>query len=163
MYDTDYPVIPTTYNPIFASHIVDAAGPGTAYLWDCDNAGRVIDFAIAHSESRDRPESVEAHQQQDFHFGACTAQQTLPIVEGLPRDVFTSCMVSPVLMAMRFHHMGDELRHALRIKTTASALTNKILLDIPGRLGDLKTVSILRRPITMSPSCADASPASWRD
>lgn len=149
MYDTDFPIVPTTYNPIFASHIVDAAGPGTTYLWDCDNAGRLIDFAVAHGRARDRDlllsqpdsDSLNPHGQRDFHFGACGAHQTLPVADGLPRDVFTSCMVSPVLMAMRFHHHGDEMRHASRVTTTASKFTNKLLLSIPGEIGDLSSVS----------------------
>ena len=97
VYDTDFPVTPTTYNPVFVSSLVDAAQAGTVYIWDCDNAGRVIDAAVEHGKRRDSeyrqksahlPEGIPSqlsHTAYDIHFGACATDQLLPVVDNLPR------------------------------------------------------------------------------
>ena len=97
VYDTDFPVTPTTYNPVFVSSLVDAAQAGTIYIWDCDNAGRVIDAAVEHGKRRDSeyrqksahlPEGIPSqlsHTAYDIHFGACATDQLLPVVDNLPR------------------------------------------------------------------------------
>lgn len=97
VYDTDFPITPTTYNPVFVSNLVDAAQAGTVYLWDCDNAGCVIDCAVEHGKRRDQeyrqksahlPEGIPSqfsHSVYDVHFGACATDQVLPVVDNLPR------------------------------------------------------------------------------
>lgn len=97
VYDTDFPVTPTTYNPIFVSSLMDCAKAGTVYIWDCDNAGRVVDCALEHGRRRDLenrqrsahlPQSVPSqltHAAHDIHFGACATDQVLPVLDDLPR------------------------------------------------------------------------------
>ncbi|KAJ9124046.1 hypothetical protein QFC22_000839 [Naganishia vaughanmartiniae] len=97
VYDTDFPVTPTTYNPIFVSSLMDCTKAGTIYVWDCDNAGRVVDCALEHGKRKDLenrqrsahlPQGIPSqltHGDHDIHFGACATDQVLPVLDDLPR------------------------------------------------------------------------------
>lgn len=68
---------------------------GTIYVWDCDNAGKVIDSAIEHAKRKDQgleTDSVFLTERKhklyldlDVHFGASAHKQVLPTADGLPR------------------------------------------------------------------------------
>jgi hypothetical protein len=71
---------------------------GTIYIWDCDNAGKVLDSAIEHAKRRDRgvihdPVFIVdkkrnlSYLDHDVHFCATAHKQVLPTAEGLPRCV----------------------------------------------------------------------------
>ncbi len=162
-----------TYNPLFVTQIVDYAQSGTIYVWDCDNAGVLVKAATEHGARRDKELHASTahlparslnsitHSASDFHFAACSHHEILPLIEGLPRsvletclqrsdskllcrDVFTSCMTSPVLMALRFYYLGDTLRLNSAMASATPDVTLMNLLNIPGSLHDRETVRCMR-------------------
>lgn len=64
-------------------------------------------------------------------FAACEAKETLPLTPAMPADILTSCLTTPLDMAIRWHCFNGgsllppiDIRHAMRI---------------PGRLNDRRT------------------------
>lgn len=68
-----------------------------------------------------------------FHLAACEANQMLPMQPDLPADLFTSCLTTPIKMALRWF-----------IQKNSMHLKPKISLDlvdkIPGTLSDRRTM-----------------------
>lgn len=68
-----------------------------------------------------------------FHLAACEAHQILPMQPDLPADLFTSCLTTPIKMALRWFIQKNDLR-----------LIPKVTLDlidkIPGTLNDRRTM-----------------------
>ena len=68
-----------------------------------------------------------------FHLAACEAHQVLPMQPDLPADLFTSCLTTPIKMALRWF-----------IQKNDSGLIPKVTLDlvdkIPGNLSDRRTM-----------------------
>lgn len=68
-----------------------------------------------------------------FQLAACEAHQILPMQPDLPADLFTSCLTTPIKMALRWFIQKNDLR-----------LIPKVTLDlidrIPGSLGDRRTM-----------------------
>jgi hypothetical protein len=118
---------------------------------------------LSHLPSQSGTETT--HADCDYHFAACNHREILPLIEGLPRllmrvlpsglhkltlvssprDVFTSCMTSPVLMALRFYYLTDSLRLSPNTRIGLPDLTLQDLLEIPGELHDRETVSAFDR------------------
>lgn len=57
------------------------------------------------------------------------------------RDAFTSCLLSPLLMALRFYYLNDSLRLSETMKEASPNVSKANLLEIPGELYDRETVS----------------------
>lgn len=94
------------------------AGSMTCYIWDCQNAGRITRAAVIEAEEIDsqlraaaveNPSVAELHPafyaQRQIHFAACAAQETIPRVAGMPDDLFTSCLLTPLRIALLFHNL----------------------------------------------------------
>lgn len=68
-----------------------------------------------------------------FQLAACEAHQILPLQPDLPADLFTSCLTTPIKMALRWFIQKNDLR-----------LIAKVSLDlvdkIPGSLSDRRTM-----------------------
>lgn len=68
-----------------------------------------------------------------FHLAACEAHQILPMQPDLPADLFTSCLTTPIKMALRWF-----------IQKNDSGLIPKVTLElvdkIPGTLSDRRTM-----------------------
>ncbi|KAJ3774118.1 hypothetical protein FB446DRAFT_492928 [Lentinula raphanica] len=127
----------TQYLPVSLQEIQNWLGSPGVYIWDCSAAGRLLhnfnEFAKRRDEDIKRkhgglfPEGMLPFA-QSLQLAACEANETLPTCPDLPADMFTSCLTSPIDIAIR-HHM----------------LTNKINLDIdgaahmPGNLKDRRT------------------------
>ncbi|KAJ3722358.1 raptor N-terminal caspase like domain-containing protein [Lentinula raphanica] len=124
----------TEYIPVSLQDIQNWLG---VYIWDCSAAGCLLlsfnEFAKRRDEDIERengglfPEGMIPFT-QSLQLAACEANETLPTCPDLPADMFTSCLTSPIDIAIR-HHI----------------LTNKINLDIdgaahmPGNLKDRRT------------------------
>ena len=65
-------------------------------------------------------------------FSACDSQETLPFTPSLPADILTSCLTTPLDMAIRWHcHIGGPL--------LPKSLSIASALQIPGKLSDRRT------------------------
>lgn len=106
------------YIPVLLFDLLTWAGSSTCYVWDCQNAGRITRAAVTETEEIDKqlraaaeqnPSVAELHPavyaKRQIHFAACGAQDTLPRVEGMPADLFTACLLSPLHIALLFHNL----------------------------------------------------------
>ncbi|KAJ3817722.1 raptor N-terminal caspase like domain-containing protein [Lentinula raphanica] len=108
----------------YTEYIPNWLGSPGVYIWDCSAAGCLLlsfnEFAKRRDEDIERengglfPEGMLPFT-QSLQLAACEANETLPTCPDLPADMFTSCLTSPIDIAIR-HHI----------------LTNKINLDIDG-------------------------------
>lgn len=65
-------------------------------------------------------------------FSACDSHETLPFTPCLPADILTSCLTTPLDMAIRWHcHIGGPL--------LPKNITPETALQIPGKLSDRRT------------------------
>jgi regulator-associated protein of mTOR len=87
-------------------------------------------FAPAPTPAPSPPESKLSHSVDFIQFAACRADEVLPMNPDLPADVFTSCLTTPIDIALRVYI----LQHP-HLKDLAVNLD----LRLPGRLNDRRT------------------------
>lgn len=87
--------------------------------------GTVVTSSSVHSESSSDPLKL-------IVFAACDSHETLPFTPSLPADILTSCLTTPLDMAIRWHCYigGPLLPKSLHINSA---------LQIPGKLSDRRT------------------------
>ncbi|KAE8537916.1 hypothetical protein D1P53_005977 [Cryptococcus gattii VGV] len=113
---------PSEYTPILLFDLLTWAGASTCYVWDCQNAGRFIRAAKTEAEDIDcqlrtaaahNPSVAETqpatYARQQIHFAACGTEQVLPKIKGLPDDLFTACLTTPLRIALLFHNLQSFL------------------------------------------------------
>ena len=106
------------YIPVLLFDYLTWAGSSSCFVWDCQHAGRII--RAAHVEAAEIDNQLRAaaaqnpsvakmhpavYARRQIHFAACGAEQTLPRVAGMPEDLFTACLVSPLRVALLFHNL----------------------------------------------------------
>ncbi|WVF71505.1 hypothetical protein IAT40_006311 [Kwoniella sp. CBS 6097] len=109
---------PSEYIPIMLFDVMAWAGASTCWVWDCSHAGRIIRAAHSEAEEIDNQYRAAAAQNPDIsklhppvyssrqiHFAACSAGQTIPRVHGMPDDLFTSCLTTPLRISLLFHNL----------------------------------------------------------
>jgi regulator-associated protein of mTOR len=81
-----------------------------------------------------------------IQLAACGPHETLPMTPELPADLFTSCLTSPIEMALRFYALQDPLKAKRGGATGDSAsslprgkVTIEMVAKIPGELKDRRT------------------------
>lgn len=67
---------------------------------------------------------------QSIQLAACKSNQTLPMSPDLPADLFTSCLTTPITIALRWFVISNPL-----IKNVTLDMTMKV----PGRVTDRRT------------------------
>lgn len=92
------------------------------------------DTNLDNSADQDKPPPIKPPDYEGcFQLAACEAHQILPMQPDLPADLFTSCLTTPIKMALRWFIQKNDLR-----------LMPKVTLDlvdkIPGRLSDRRTM-----------------------
>ncbi|ORY31945.1 raptor N-terminal caspase like domain-domain-containing protein [Naematelia encephala] len=144
---------PSEYIPILVFDLLTWAGASTCYVWDCQNAGRIIRAALAEADEIDsqlreagaQNASVgELHPavyaRRQIHFAACGANETLPRIPDLPDDLFTACLTTPLRVALLFHNFQSfaltttSSRHAQRSARDMLLLWTNMSEDLKGRL-----------------------------
>lgn len=68
-----------------------------------------------------------------FHLAACEPNQILPMQPDLPADLFTSCLTTPIKMALRWFIQKNNFR-------LMPGITLDIVDKIPGSIGDRKSM-----------------------
>ena len=105
------------YIPLLCFDLLSWAGPATAYIWDVNNAGRLVKAAQLEAAEIDRQLTAAAaadaqiaishpalYSRQVIHFAACSADEVLPCLTGMPEDLFTTCLLSPLKIALLYHN-----------------------------------------------------------
>ncbi|TYH81750.1 hypothetical protein ES332_D02G006700v1 [Gossypium tomentosum] len=119
----------TQYIPLPISDLDSWLKTPSIYVFDCSAAGMVVNAFI---ELLDCGTSNYPGSSRDcILLAACEAHETLPQSAEFPADVFTSCLTTPIKMALRWFCTRSLLHESLD-----SSLIDKI----PGRQNDRKTL-----------------------
>lgn len=108
--------------------------PGV-YIWDCSGAGNILTGFNLSGQKRDQEaqlRGVQGYQpmMNSLQLAACGANETLPTSPKLPADLFTSCLTSPLEIALRFFAMNHQL---------PNNITADMVMQLPGDLKDRRT------------------------
>ncbi|KAF5747663.1 regulatory-associated protein of TOR 1 isoform X1 [Tripterygium wilfordii] len=119
----------TQYIPLPISDLDSWLKTPSIYVFDCSSAGMVVN---AFLELHDWGASNSAGSTRDcILLAACEAHETLPQSVELPADVFTSCLTTPIKMALRWFCTRSLLNETL---------DHSLIDKIPGRQTDRKTL-----------------------
>ncbi|KAF2452426.1 raptor N-terminal caspase like domain-containing protein [Lineolata rhizophorae] len=129
----------TQYIPISLYDLQTWIGAPSLFVYDCSDAGLIIHNFNKFVEKHES-ENVDARRRepnceiQDFsdciHLAACSYKETLPTNPDLPADVFTSCLTTPIEMAVRFFILQNPLPSNVTLNDAA---------NIPGRVSERRT------------------------
>ncbi|XP_048319912.1 regulatory-associated protein of TOR 1 isoform X1 [Ziziphus jujuba] len=119
----------TQYIPLPIGELDSWLRTPSIYVFDCSAAGMIVD---AFEKLYKWDASSSSGSTRDcILLAACGAHETLPQSAEFPADVFTSCLTTPIKMALRWFCTRSLLREALDYS----------LIDkIPGRQTDRKTL-----------------------
>ncbi|XP_024982076.1 regulatory-associated protein of TOR 1 isoform X2 [Cynara cardunculus var. scolymus] len=118
----------TQYIPLPISDLDSWLKTPSIYVFDCSAAGMIINAFIEDWT----PSSSSGTSSRDcILLAACEAHETLPQSHEFPADVFTSCLTTPIKIALRWFCTRSLLHESLDYS----------LIDrIPGRQTDRKTL-----------------------
>ncbi|KAI9689012.1 MAG: hypothetical protein M1822_000749 [Bathelium mastoideum] len=129
----------TQYIPISLFDLQAWLGAPSLFVYDCSDAGLIIEnfnkfvekHELENAEHRRRDPEVQSPNYGDcIHLAACRKKETLPTNPDLPADVFTSCLTTPIEMAVRFFILQNPL---------PSGITLSDAQNIPGRVSERRT------------------------
>ncbi|XP_019413125.1 PREDICTED: regulatory-associated protein of TOR 1-like isoform X2 [Lupinus angustifolius] len=119
----------TQYIPLPISDLDSWLKTPSIYVFDCSAAGMIVNSFI---ELHERSASNSSGSTRDcILLAACEAHETLPQSAEFPADVFTSCLTTPIKMALRWFCTRSLLHESLDY-----ALIDKV----PGLPNDRKTL-----------------------
>nr|XP_007140151.1 hypothetical protein PHAVU_008G088100g [Phaseolus vulgaris]ESW12145.1 hypothetical protein PHAVU_008G088100g [Phaseolus vulgaris] len=119
----------TQYIPLSINELDSWLKSPSIYVFDCSAAGMIVNSFIELHEWSASNFSVS--QRDCILLAACEAHETLPQSTEFPADVFTSCLTTPIKMALRWICTRSLLRESLDYS----------LIDkIPGCPNDRKTL-----------------------
>ncbi|XP_059668112.1 regulatory-associated protein of TOR 1 isoform X2 [Cornus florida] len=120
----------TQYIPLPISELDSWLKTPSIYVFDCSAAGMVVN-AFIELQELSMSNSSGPSLRDCILLAACEAHETLPQSDEFPADVFTSCLTTPIKMALRWFCTRSLLREAFDYS----------LIDkIPGRQNDRKTL-----------------------
>ncbi|XP_034913612.1 regulatory-associated protein of TOR 1 isoform X2 [Populus alba] len=119
----------TQYIPLPVSDLDSWLRTPSIYVFDCSAAGMIVN---AFLELHDWNASGSAGSTRDcILLAACEAHETLPQSDEFPADVFTSCLTTPIKMALKWFYRRSLL---------CDSLDYSLIDKIPGRQNDRKTL-----------------------
>ncbi|BBN00072.1 regulatory associated protein of mTOR [Marchantia polymorpha subsp. ruderalis] len=122
----------TQYIPLSVYELESWLGTPSIYVFDCSAAGMIVNaFCDRPDYGGGNPSPHPAPAMKDcILLAACGAHEILPQNAELPADVFTSCLTTPIKIALRWFCPRSLLKDTL----------DPDLIDrIPGRQNDRKT------------------------
>ncbi|KAG9313880.1 hypothetical protein JVU11DRAFT_4648 [Chiua virens] len=128
----------TQYIPVSLMEVQSWLGSPGVYIWDCSAAGNLLTNFNNFAERRDqevfttRGGYVDGMQpyMNSLQLAACLAHEQLPSCPELPADIFTSCLTSPIDIALRYFIMTHQL---------PNNITPDMVMQLPGDLKDRRT------------------------
>nr|CCC52562.1 conserved hypothetical protein, fragment [Trypanosoma vivax Y486] len=115
----------THYVPFNIAEIADLVDSPTFYVLDCNSAGSIIEYWCTMGFNSSRP--------HDMFVAACSAGSFLPLNPLLPADVLTSCLTTPLKMALERYANFSHRKQLL------PCVTAEMICAIPGSLGDMSS------------------------
>ncbi|KZT01152.1 WD40 repeat-like protein [Laetiporus sulphureus 93-53] len=127
----------TQYIPVSLQEVQSWLLSPCVYIWDCSAAGHLLQNFITFAKRRDNdalnrggyPEGTPPFS-ESIQLAACAADEQLPTCPELPADLFTSCLTSPIDIALRWFVMCNEL---------PGNITGDMVMQLPGDLKDRRT------------------------
>ncbi|KDQ62866.1 hypothetical protein JAAARDRAFT_188509 [Jaapia argillacea MUCL 33604] len=128
----------TQYIPVSLSEIQTWLGSPCVYVWDCSAAGHLLQNFKIFADRRDT-EMIALHGgypegqspfSESIQLAACASHEQLPSCPELPADLFTSCLTSPIDIALRYFVMSHQL---------PNNITAEMVMHLPGDLKDRRT------------------------
>ena len=128
----------TQYIPVSIQEVQGWLGSPGVYVWDCSAAGNLLQNFNIYAERRDHevnmlhggyPEGAQP-MMNSIQLAACGSNEHLPSCPELPADIFTSCLTSPIDIAVRYYIMNHQL---------PNNITADMVVQIPGDLKDRRT------------------------
>ena len=129
----------TQYIPISLYDLQHWLAAPSLFVWDCASAGLIIqnfnNFVDKHegenAEIRAKDPTAQLFTYSDcMHVAACAKDEVLPTNPSLPADLFTSCLTTPIEMAVRFFILQNPLPSKITLNDATS---------IPGRVSERRT------------------------
>ncbi len=85
-------------------------GGPALYVFDCAGAGRAVYWFQRFIELREENGENSTEQLKDaIILAACGSSEQLPTDANVPADMFTSCLTTPIKMALRWHCLNSFL------------------------------------------------------
>ena len=129
----------TQYIPVSLYDLQSWLGAPSLFVFDCSDGGSIIANFIKFADKH-QADSIEQRRKDpnsevmDFSdcilLAACRDKENLPTNPHLPADVFTSCLTTPIEMAVRFFILQNPL---------PSNITLQDAQNIPGRVSERRT------------------------
>lgn len=128
------------YIPVSLIEIQNWLGSPCIYIWDCSAAGNLLTNFINFAEKRDAdanmkhggyPDGMQPFM-ESIQLAACLANEQLPMCPNLPADLFTSCLTSPIDIALRWFIITQP-------EPRPDYLTFDMISRLPGDLRDRRT------------------------
>lgn len=126
----------TQYIPMSLQELQRCLGTPCVYIWDCSSAGHLLNNFITFAKRLDDDTHMNTGSYPDPPFqdaiqlAACLADEQLPSCPELPADLFTSCLTSPIDIALRWFIMNNQL---------PNNITTDMVMQLPGDLKDRRT------------------------
>ncbi|KAJ1558614.1 hypothetical protein HK096_009018 [Nowakowskiella sp. JEL0078] len=145
----------TQYIPVSMFDLQTWLGSPCIYVYDCSNSGNILAAFNKFADQRDAealkqmsasntenaadgstnttqsPPVLPATPFKDsIQLAACSATEVLPMNPELPADLFTCCLTTPILIALRWFVNRNRL---------LNNVTPEMISKIPGRLNDRRT------------------------
>eukprot|EP00002_Diphylleia_rotans_P019938 TRINITY_DN3858_c0_g2_i1.p1 TRINITY_DN3858_c0_g2~~TRINITY_DN3858_c0_g2_i1.p1 ORF type:complete len:1260 (+),score=219.57 TRINITY_DN3858_c0_g2_i1:53-3832(+) len=133
----------TQYIPLSLYELQSWMGNPAMYVFDCSAGGVIVQSYLHFADQRDRENERRASSGSGYSSSAeapvnardaiilvaCGANETLPLNADLPADLFTSCLTTPIQVAIKWFARRSQL---IRIPSELADI-------IPGRLIDRRT------------------------
>ncbi|KAH8399810.1 hypothetical protein KR215_003199 [Drosophila sulfurigaster] len=137
----------TQYIPLSIFELINWMAAPSIYVYDCSNAGIIINsfqpFAEQHEKELEKALAAQAagaapagqlvSYKNCIHLAACAANEILPMNAQLPADLFTSCLTTPINIALKWYAMQEKLGMVPRIQS-------ELIDKIPGKVNDRRTM-----------------------
>lgn len=146
MFNKDY----TQYLPLSIYDLQTWMGSNSVYVFDCSAAGEVIKNFKSFVVQREQEYQLIINPQtkaldgyniatpppnfnNSILFGACAANQILPMNPELPADLFTCCLTTPIKTSLKYYMIQKHNR-------LLPEITDDMIDNIPGQLSDRRTM-----------------------
>ncbi|XP_052263117.1 regulatory-associated protein of mTOR-like isoform X2 [Dreissena polymorpha] len=134
----------TQYIPLSIYDLQTWMGSPSIYVYDCSHAGVIVDCfksfllqreqesAVVNGKSHSSVTTV-CYNKQCIQLAACGPTELLPMNPDLPADLFTSCLTTPIKIALMWYVLQNTSK-------LVPGLTQDMVDKVPGQLNDRQTM-----------------------
>nr|XP_039265005.1 regulatory-associated protein of mTOR-like [Styela clava] len=131
----------TQYIPLSIYDLQTWMGTPSIFVYDCSNSGVIVNSFKMFAKQREKDMQINgihpigpsmSDAKNCIQLAACSESQLLPMNPELPADLFTSCLTTPIKIALQWFCLQ---KHGSLVPSVTLSLIEKI----PGRLNDRRT------------------------